>query len=298
MGPNRIRCSSRQLTRLSSNLLHKYFMDKSGTKITKQSLDQIKIIVPIEGNKILEEVVNRINKNDEIKVLWKIININATDRLGYSDHGPTHFKIVANYALQISRILHDAGVEMSIIHDFGLTYEHAEVVIFLASILHDLGMSIHRVNHEQFSLFIARDFLSQILSFLPVEERMVVESESLHAIISHSHGSAGVTSTIEGGIVRVADALDMTTGRSRISYNKGLLIDIENVSNHAIVSVDVRKGTKKPVEIVIVMTNPAGIFQIDDLVEEKLGPAKLEKYIEVKAMMREGSNESVFKEFK
>lgn len=272
-------------------------MDKSHTKITKESLDSIKIEVPIEGNKILEEVIHRVNSNDEIKTLWKIINVNATDRLGFSDHGPAHFKIVANYALRISRILEKHKVEMSIVNDFGLTTNHAEVVIFLASILHDLGMSIHRVNHEQFSLFLAEPLLKELLSFLPVEERTVVISETLHAIISHSHGSAGKASTIEGGIVRVADALDMTTGRSRISYNKGLLIDIENVSNHAIISVGVSEGNKKPVEIKIVMTNPAGIFQIDDLVEEKLGPSGISKYIDVKSYIYENGKERLFKEF-
>lgn len=272
-------------------------MDKSHTKISKSSLDEIHINVPVESNKILGETLKRINSNDEIKTLWKILNVNATDRLGYSDHGPVHFKIVANYALKIARILSSKNIKMSIVDDFGLTNDHAEVVIFLASVMHDLGMSVHRVNHEMFSVMLANDFLKDILSFLPVEERMVVTSETLHAIISHSHGSAGITSTIEGGIVRVADALDMTAGRSRISYNKGLLIDIENVSNQAIVSVDVHEGTENPIEIKIVMTNPAGIFQIDDLVEEKLAPSGLAKYIDVKAYMNENGVEKIFKKF-
>lgn len=263
-------------------------------KITKQSLDSIRITVPVVGNKILDEVLTRVNKNDELKTLWKIINVNATNRLGYSDHGPTHFQIVANYALNISKILNSKGVEMSIVKDLGLTYEHAEVVIFLASIMHDLGMSIHRVNHEMFSLFIARDFLKEVLSFLPVEESTVVISETLHAIISHSHGSAGKTSTIEGGIVRVADALDMTKGRSRISK---LLVDIENVSNHAIESVEVKEGLDRFVEVKIVMTNPAGLFQIDDFVEEKLEPSGLKHFFEVKCIMLEGKIEKTFKEY-
>ena len=66
---------------------------KSGTKITKESLDQIKIEVPIEGNKVLEQVVHKINDSDEIKTLWKIMNVNAIDRLGMSDHGPHIFYI-------------------------------------------------------------------------------------------------------------------------------------------------------------------------------------------------------------
>src|SRR3990172_4244719 len=189
-------------------------MDKSHTKITKASLDFIKIEVPLEGNKLLEEVIKRINSNDEIKALWKIMNVMAIDRLNMSDHGPTHFGIVANNGMRIARILEKRGVTMSAVTDFGLTNDHSEVVIFLACIMHDLGISIHRDGHEGFSLFIARDMMKEILSFLPMEERMVVLSETLHAIISHR--AYGKPSTIEAGIVRIADALDMGKGRSRI----------------------------------------------------------------------------------
>jgi metal-dependent HD superfamily phosphatase/phosphodiesterase len=265
----------------------------TGRKITKSSLDEIKITVSNKENSILKEVVDRINKNDEIKILWKITNVNATNRLGYSDHGPMHFQIVANYALEMARILNKSGIEMSIVKDFGLTYDHAETVIFLASVMHDVGMSIHRKNHEQFSLFIARDYLNSTLSFLPTEEKMVVLSETLHAIISHSHGSEGKTSTIEGGIVRVADALDMTKGRARISR----LVDINNISNHAIENVFVNEGVSKTIEVKIIMTNPAGIFQVDDLVEEKLSPSGLLKYVDIKAYIVENGHEKLFKDF-
>lgn len=268
-------------------------MDNQGKKIDEKRVDSVKIKIDTNGNTLLENVLDSINNNKEIKTLWKIINVNATDRLGYSDHGPMHFQLVANYALRIARILNTKGITMSIVKDFDLTYDHAEVVIFLASVLHDLGMSIHRSGHEQFSLFLANPFLKEILEFLPVEERMVVVSETLHAIISHSHGSSGKTSTIEGGIVRVADALDMTKGRARISR----LIDINNVSNNAIESVFVNEGETKLVDIKIVMTNPAGLFQIDDLVEEKLSPSGLSKLIHVKAYMVENGEEKIYKEF-
>jgi metal-dependent HD superfamily phosphatase/phosphodiesterase len=269
---------------------------KSHTKITSESLSQIKISVPLRGNKILAEVVKRINKDNEIKTLWKILNVNAIDRLGFTDHGPTHFQIVANFGLQIARILIKKGVKMSIVTDFGLTNDHAEAVVFLASIMHDLGMSIHRVNHEIFSLFISSDILRQILSFLPVEERTVVISETLHAIISHSHGSAGKTSTIEGGIVRIADALDMSKGRSRIPYNMGK-IDIHSVSANAIESVTVREGTEKAVDVRIVMTTEAGVFQVDDFIEEKLSVSGLAKYIDVKSYLKEKGRERIYKDY-
>lgn len=271
-------------------------MLKQGSKIDEASTSQIKIIVPVAGNLLLEKVLNQINSNREIKTLWRIINVNAIERLGFTDHGPMHFNIVANYGLQMARILTKKGIKMSIVRDFGLTNDHAEVVIFLASLMHDLGMSIHRENHEIFSLFIARDFMKEILNFMPIEERTVVISETLHAIISHSHGSAGKTSTIEGGIVRVADALDMSKGRSRIPYRMGK-IDIHSVSANAIESIRVAAGGKKPIEIKIVMTTEAGVFQVDDFIEEKLEVSGLAKYVDVKSYLKEHGSERIYKDY-
>jgi hypothetical protein len=271
-------------------------MKKQGTKIDEASIARIKIAVPTQKNLLLEKVLTEINSNREIKTLWRNMNVNAIERLGYTDHGPMHFNIVANYGLQIARIFEKKGITMSIVKDFGLTNDHAEVVIFLACIMHDLGMSIHRVNHEMFSLFIARDFLKDILSFMTVEDRTVVTSETLHAIISHSHGSAGKTSTIEGGIVRIADALDMSKGRSRIPYQMGQ-IDIHSVSANAIESVKVSEGAEKPVEIKIVMTTEAGVFQVDDFIEEKLEVSGLAKYISVRSFLKEHGAERVYKDY-
>jgi uncharacterized protein len=277
-------------------------MKKQGSKIDEASTSQIKINVPTNGNLLLEKVVTQINLNREIKTLWRIINVNAIERLGFTDHGPTHFNLVANYGLQIARILEKKGITMSIVHDFGLTNDHAEIVIFLACIMHDLGMSIHRVNHEQFSLFMARDFLKEVLGFMTIEDRTVVISETLHAIISHSHGSEGETSTIEGGIVRIADALDMSKGRSRIPYRMGK-IDIHSVSANAIESVGVNEGPEtssgrsKPIEIKIVMTTEAGVFQVDDFTTEKLQASKLSKYIDVTSYLKENGVERVYKDY-
>jgi len=258
-------------------------------------LDQIKLQVPVEGNKILQEILDKINGSDEIKTLWKVMNVNAIDRLGMSDHGPTHFQIVSNYGIKIARIFEKRDVRFSIVNDFGLTKDYAESVIFLACIMHDLGMSIHREGHEGFSLFIARDMLKDILSFLPTEERIVVASEVLHAIISHR--ALGKPSTIEAGIVRIADALDMGKGRARITYKRGE-INIYSVSDNAIIRVEVTEGEDKPLTIKIVMDNPAGIFQVDDLMKEKIKGSGLEKYIEVAAYIIENGQERLFKEFK
>lgn len=266
----------------------------SHRKITSEVVDSVSIKIPVEGNKLLEKVLAGINGNREIKTLWKIINVNAIDRLGMSDHGPTHFNIVAANGIKIARILGKRGIKMSIGNDFALNQDYAEVVIFLACIMHDLGMSIHREGHEEFSLFLAQPLLKEVLHDLPVEERTVVVSEVLHAIISHR--AYGKPSTIEAGIVRIADALDMGKGRSRITYRRGEM-NIFSVSDNAIDKVELGEGKDRALEIKIYMENPAGIFQVDDLMTEKIRGSGLEKYVEVDAYLVENGKVRLFKEF-
>src|SRR4051812_13489362 len=100
------------------------------------------IQVPLEDNRLLEQVLNAVNNHVEIMTLMRITNVNAVKRLGMTDHGPNHFQIVANNALTIQRLMGRGGVPMSIATDFGLSYQHAEVVVLLTSLLHDVGMSI------------------------------------------------------------------------------------------------------------------------------------------------------------
>jgi hypothetical protein len=269
-------------------------MNKQGSKIDEASTSQIRISVPVEGNALLKKVLDQINSNREIKTLWRIMNVNAIDRLGMSDHGPTHFSIVANNGIKIARILNKRRVKMSVVSDFGLSYDYAEVIIFLACIMHDLGMSIHREGHEEFSLFIAREIMKEILSFLPIEERMVVISEVSHAIISHR--AYGKPSTLEAGIMRIADAIDMGRGRSRVTYKRGEF-NIYSESDLAISNVEILEGKVKPIEIRIHMTNPAGVFQVDDIMTEKLKGSNLEKYVTITAYILKDGKERLYKEY-
>lgn len=257
--------------------------------------EDIDIKVPNRHNELIDKALERINSNAEIKTLWKIINVNAIDRLGMSDHGPIHFQIVANIALKLTRSLTKGGVELSIVKDFDLTYEHGELVILLASLFHDLGMTINREGHEEFSLMLANKYCEQVLDFLPTDERMIVTSETLHAIISHR--SKGTPRTVEAGIVRVADALDMSNGRSRISYTIGH-IDIYSLSVAAIDNVEIKTGADKPIEIEIHMNNSSGLFQVDELLKEKLKGSGLEKYVSVRAIIERDTEKKLLQEFK
>jgi uncharacterized protein len=252
------------------------------------------IHVPAKSNKLLQKVADMINEHEEIKTLWEVSNVNATYRLNMPDHGPVHFQIVANIAIKMCRLLVKDGIEMSITKDFGLSNDHAELVIFLTSLFHDLGISIHREGHEGFSLFIANNLLREILTFLPIKERTIVTSEVLHAIISHRTG--GKPLTIEAGIVRVADALDMSKGRSKTPFESGVL-DIHSVSAAGIESVDIDKGDKKPIQITILMSNSAGLFQVDELLKNKLMKSGIEKFVDVKAYISRKTEKKLLKEF-
>ncbi len=252
------------------------------------------IVVPTQQNELLEKTLAALNHSQEITTLWKVININAIKRLGMTDHGPIHFQIVAENSLQMLRLLTEQGVVPSIVANFNLTNYHAEVVVLLASLLHDIGMSINRKGHEELSLFMTHTFLRELLDFMPIDERTIVIAETLHAIISHRKDGNPIT--IEAGIVRVADALDMSKGRSRIPYESGK-IDIHSVSAQAIDTIVIRKGTKAMVQVEIVMNHTAGLFQVDELLGQKVKGSGLEKYLEIRIYIEKNGKRHVFKDF-
>jgi uncharacterized protein len=244
----------------------------------------VPIRIPTRQNTQLQQILDRINVDDELYMLWRCANINAVDRLGMSDHGPVHVQIVANIALKLVRLLVACGIQPSIVADHALSTDDAEVVVVLGALLHDIGMAIHRDDHERFSLFLAAPKLRELLDGLyDVATRTAIMAETLHAIIAHR--SDGHPLTLEAGIVRVADALDMAKGRSRIAFEAGK-INIHSLSAAAIERVEIQAGELKPVRIAVAMLNSAGVFQLDALLKEKLYGSGLEAYVEVIATIQ------------
>ncbi len=249
---------------------------------------RILIRVPARHNPRLQQMIDRVNADDELYTLWQVMNVNAVKRLGMSDHGPVHVQIVTNIALKMLRLLIDHGVQPSVVVDYELAAEDAEVVVVLASLLHDLGISIHRVDHEHYSLFLARPKVRDLLEGIyGVPTRTILTSEILHAIISHR--TDGRPLTLEAGVVRVADALDMAEGRSRIPFQAGK-VNIHSISAAAIEQISIEEGEGKPIRIVVKMSNSAGIFQLDELLKDKLEGSGLEPHVEVEATI-EGETE-------
>ena len=237
--------------------------------------------IPFGDNQKLRHVINEVKRDVKLQTLWKCANVMAIDRMGYTDHGPTHVKIVANSALKMLRILVGKKVVPSIVKDYSMKNEDAEVVVVLGSIFHDLGMTVIRDGHELYGALLASAFIEKYLQGIySEEEQMLILSEVLHAIVSHEEPHKPMT--LEAGIVRVADALDMEKGRARIPFQAGK-VDIHSVSALSIEKVGIQEGDEKPVAVNITMSNPAGIFQIDQLLKPRIEDSGLRNYIHVVA---------------
>ncbi len=237
--------------------------------------------IPFRGNAKLERVMEMVKADVRLRAFWRCSNVMAIDRMGYTDHGPTHVKIVANLSLKLLRILVGQQVKPSVVKDYGMGNDDAEVVVVLGSVLHDLGMVVIRHHHEMYSALMAREFIERACA--PVyseEERAVICSEVLHAIVAHERPNMPLT--VEAGIVGIADALDMEAGRARIPFEAGK-IDIHAVSALSIEKVEIVEGGKKPITIMIKMSNSAGVFQIDELLKPRIEISGLQEYFHVVA---------------
>jgi uncharacterized protein len=247
----------------------------------EQAIARMRIKVPPRANRKLRELVERVNADPQIKAWWHVANVNAVKRLEINDHSWVHIQIVTNIALKLLRQLHKHGVEAGVVRDFDMTPDDAEVVVALGALLHCVGMAIHRDGHEDWSMFLAEPKMRELLEGLYEEpDRSVVVVEALQAITSHR--DYGRPLTLEAGIVRVADALDMAEGRSRIPFQHGR-VSIHSLSAAAIEGVEIKDGERAPILIEITMNNSSGIYQVDELLKAKLRGSGLEPYVEVVA---------------
>ncbi len=251
-----------------------------GPRPPREAIAAIRIHAPTERNPRLSRFLEAANASDKLKARWLGQQVTA-DRLEMSDHSWVHLQIVLNRALHLFRLLHRSGLKSSIETDYAMSHKDAEVIIAGGCLLHDLGMSIHRIDHEAFSLVLAADLLDTLLEKVYEEpERTVISSEILHAIIGHRKD--GRPLTFEAGVVRVADALDMEHGRSRVNVETSLA-NIHSLSSAAIDEVRIVPGEERAVRVEVQMNNSAGVFQVDSLLGSKLRGSGLEEHIEVVA---------------
>ncbi|MFP4530104.1 MAG: HD domain-containing protein [Halodesulfurarchaeum sp.] len=239
----------------------------------------------------LNDVLELIEADPEVQAYLEAQNVNPVDRKGYNDHGWKHVEIVRNRALRLYELLKRAGVPFNGATDQGLAEADESVIIALAATLHDIGHVVHRDDHTYYSIMLAADVLDRLLAdYYDVTERVKMKGEILHAILCHHAAEDPLTT--EAGVIRVADALDMERGRSRVPYEKGGR-GINTISSQSIDRVHLLQGEKTPVLVEITMRNAAGVYQVDGLLMEKLQDSGLEDEIRVVAVNTSSPDEQL-----
>ena len=105
------------------------------TRLTPaEAVERMRINVPVRGNRKLRALIERVNEDKKLKAWWHVSNVNAVARMEINDHSWVHIQIVTNIALKLLRQLTKHHVEPSVVRDFGMTRDDAEVVVTLAAL--------------------------------------------------------------------------------------------------------------------------------------------------------------------
>ena len=238
----------------------------------------IKLGIDAPGASRTAQIVQVLESDIEVQTLWYMAN-RTSRRAAVNDHGPVHVRTAMHHGDTLLRLLMEAGVQPNCITDHAMTEDDTRVVVLLGLALHDVGMSIHRDRHELLSVPIALDWLRRKVPPIYAEPQLtVIISEVGHAILAHNVNERCLT--LEAGIVKVADALDMTKGRSRKALSAGK-IDIHSISAAAVEAVRVVRGTNKPIRIEVDINNPSAVFHLKEVFGQKLAHSSIQDYVEV-----------------
>jgi uncharacterized protein len=230
----------------------------------------------------------RILLNDaEVQALQEYANTVSIRRLGFNDHGPVHMRTVVRNAIRMAEILHSSGVKLSLEEEEAGTYGDSVTALVTAGMLHDVGMSIGRQDHEHGSLILALPVIDRVLSAVyrdDVAKRVVVKSMVLECIVGHM--AVQRIHSLEAGIILVADGCDMKKGRARIPMmiaTESRVGDIHKYSASAIEEVVIDKGEKRPIRITIKMKATVGFFQVEEVLISKINSSPVKPFIELYA---------------
>jgi metal-dependent HD superfamily phosphatase/phosphodiesterase len=231
----------------------------------------------------VEQMFRLMESDMEVQSTLRMSNVMAVERLKYNDHGPVHAKISAGSALEIFDLL-TQEVTPTTVQNKVCSLDDAKIVVLCGSYLHDVGNSIHRVNHQIHGCIIANPILDRLLKTVYQEDAALavrLKSEILHAIFSHEDDVECLS--VEAGAAKIADGTDMAHGRTRIPYRTGK-VDIHSLSALSITKVEIEKGERIPVQIFVSMNNPAGVFQIEEVLEKKIQTSGIQHLVDVIAL--------------
>lgn len=221
----------------------------------------------------------------EVNTYWNMANYISVVKLGYNDHGPVHAKVVTAAAMTMTHLLARHGIALDVVTSGGGDLDDACLVVLASTMLHDIGNLIHRVGHEQAGALLAYAIYHRLLPeiYPDPELRFEVLSFILSAVATHDCNP--IPLTMEAAIVAVADGTDMTKGRGRIAFDLGK-VDIHSVSALAIEEVHIREGQQTPIDIEVIMSESAGIFQVEQILARKLIVTPLAAYVTLRATVK------------
>ncbi len=233
----------------------------------------------VRDSERLSTIYRYLSTKREIDSLLEMSNIVMIVRCDYNDHGKVHAMLTLLNSLRIIDILGTA----SMVRDKIGTLEDAKVAVMLGSYLHDIGNAVNRFEHETLSVILAKPFVEEILSLVyrGDENKKQKIAATVYDCI-YSHMGTHSAESIEAGVVATADGCDMEKGRARIPYKLGKS-DIHKLSALAIDKVKIVAGEAKPVRIEVEMNNPAGVFQIEEILLRKIDGTGFRGYVEVVA---------------
>lgn len=227
--------------------------------------------------------------DDEVQAMQEYANTVSIMRLNFNDHGPVHMRTVALNALIMMGLLRDAGIKTNLEKEGCGDFEDSLTAVFLAGLLHDMGMTIGRQDHDMHSIYLAYPILDRLLRKIysgDLQKLAMVRSLALEAISGHM-GTRTIHS-LEAGVIQIADGCDMTKGRARIP----LIVaggprpgDIHQISANSIENVRIFRGKEQPIHIEIQMSSEVGLFQIEEVLLVKIAKSTAKSYIELYALV-------------
>jgi metal-dependent HD superfamily phosphatase/phosphodiesterase len=258
----------------------------------EQGLD-IKIIEALEAlslpGKALE-AAKLFLADEEIQATQEYANTVSIVRLGFNDHGPVHMRTVVLNAITMLGLLRQAGIKTSLETEGVGTFEDSVVGACFGALLHDMGMSVSRQDHELHSSYISFPIISRLLEKVysdSIHKMVMVRSLALEAIAGHM-GNRHIHS-LEAGVVQVADGCDMTKGRARIPMALSHTSKVGNIhqySANSIEQVKVFQGEEKPIRFEVTMSSEVGLFQVEEVLMYKIASSTAKPHIELYALVQ------------
>jgi metal-dependent HD superfamily phosphatase/phosphodiesterase len=273
---------------LTGSVLFRIFHSMRSPKETALDTKIIQKIHTLSLSGQAEEAARLVLGDEEIQAMQEYANAVSIKRLSYNDHGPVHMRTVALNALIMMDLLREAGIKTSLELEETGCFEDSLTAVFCAALLHDMGMSIGRQDHELHSAYLAYPIIERILKQVypgDIQRQVIIRSLSIEGISGHM--ASRTIHSIEAGVILIADGCDMTKGRARITMALAAgprVGDIHKYSANSIEDVRISAGEKKPIRIDITMSSEVGIFQVEEVLLPKIAASPAKPYVELYAL--------------